>query len=242
MDLKGIKISKTKKTKERNQKGITLIVTIILIKVIGNNDFGILILAQSYMSIMDILINIQSWRSVTLYGQEAMVENNEDNLHAYIKLGCVMDIITAIFCIFVAIFLAPIIGNIFGWSSNQVLFSQIYSITIISHFSGTPTAILRLLDKFKLVEYYPQKFKIKQVLTYVDKDLNPSKIKPPEYYPCKSVFSYTDFRNNVLTRKQADYYNSKVNQLPKEFTRDGVHLLPQYYDRWAEVIRPLIYD
>lgn len=39
-----------------------------------------------------------------------------------------------------------------------------------------------------------------------------------------------------------EQYVDENNQLPKEFTRDGVHLFPQYYDRWAEVIRPLIYD
>ena len=88
----------------------------------------------------------------------------------------------------------------------------------------------KLVDKFKLVEYYPQKFKIKQLLTYVDKDLNPSKIRPPEYFPCKSVFSYFDFRNNVLTRKQADYYNSQVNKLPKYFFKweDNTKFNPKY--------------
>ena len=88
----------------------------------------------------------------------------------------------------------------------------------------------KLVDKFKLVEYYPQKFKIKQLLTYVDKDLNPSKIRPPEYFPCKSVFSYFDFRNNVLTRKEEDYYNSKVSQLPKGFFdwEDNTKFNPKY--------------
>ena len=88
----------------------------------------------------------------------------------------------------------------------------------------------KIVDKFKLVEYYPQKFKIKQLLTYVDKDLNPSKIRPPDYFPTKSVFSYTDFRNNVLTKKQADYYNSKVNQLPKQFLAwdDNTKFNPKY--------------
>ena len=44
-------------------------------------------------------------------------------------------------------------------------------------------------DDFKLTEYYPTKQKAKQLLIYVDKELNPSKIKPPDYNPMKSVFS-----------------------------------------------------
>ena len=74
-----------------------------------------------------------------------------------------------------------------------------------------------LKNEFKLVEYYPIKQKSKQLLTYVDKDLNPSKIKPPKYNKMKSIFSYCDFRNNVLTKKQHEYYDSKVSQLPKLF-------------------------
>lgn len=37
-------------------------------------------------------------------------------------------------------------------------------------------------------------------------------------------------------------YADKNNELPKEISRDGVHLYPQYYDRWAEKIKPLIYE
>ena len=31
-------------------------------------------------------------------------------------------------------------------------------------------------------------------------------------------------------------------QLPKELTRDGVHLHKNAYDRWTEAIRPLVYE
>ena len=85
-------------------------------------------------------------------------------------------------------------------------------------------------DDFKLVEYYPTKQKAKQLLSYVDKDLNPSKIKPPEYNKTKSVFSYCDFRNNVLTKKEHEYYDSKVSNLPKKFFNwdDGTKFNPKY--------------
>lgn len=36
------------------------------------------------------------------------------------------------------------------------------------------------------------------------------------------------------------YY--KNGELPKELTRDGIHLYPQTYDRWAEMIKPYIYE
>ena len=84
-------------------------------------------------------------------------------------------------------------------------------------------------DDFKLVDFYPIKQKPKQLLVYVDKDLNPSKIKPLKYNKLKSVFSYGDFRNNVLTKKQQEYYDSQVSQLPKQFLKwdDGIKFNPK---------------
>ena len=84
-------------------------------------------------------------------------------------------------------------------------------------------------DDFKLVDFYPIKQKAKQLLVYVDKDLNPSRIKPLKYNKLKSVFSYGDFRNNVLTKKQQEYYDSQVSQLPKGFLKwdDGTKFNPK---------------
>ena len=85
-------------------------------------------------------------------------------------------------------------------------------------------------DDFKLVEYYPTKQKAKQLLSYVDKDLNPSKIKSVDFYPRRSIFSFGDFRNNVLTKKEKDIYDAKVSQKPKKFFDwdDGKVFNPKY--------------
>ncbi|MDD6837801.1 MAG: hypothetical protein PUF04_11795 [bacterium] len=37
-----------------------------------------------------------------------------------------------------------------------------------------------------------------------------------------------------------DLYVNENNELPKEFTRDGVHLYPKNYDRWAKAIKTFV--
>lgn len=39
-----------------------------------------------------------------------------------------------------------------------------------------------------------------------------------------------------------DLYANENNELPKEWTKDGVHLHPQYYKCWAEKIAPFIVE
>ena len=73
-------------------------------------------------------------------------------------------------------------------------------------------------DIFKSIEYnYPLKQRTKRMMAFVDKDLNMNNLKTCDYNPSRSVFSYQDFRNNVNTNKEAEFYGSKVSQKPKRF-------------------------
>ena len=130
---------------------VGLIITILLIRLIGNDGYGTLILAQSYMLIMDVLLNIQSWKGVIQYGQGALIKNKIDDFYGYIKMGCILDIGTAILGGVFAIAIAGLVGCIFNWSNELIVCAQIFSITIFSHFAGTPTALLRIFNKFNLV-------------------------------------------------------------------------------------------
>ena len=86
-------------------------------------------------------------------------------------------------------------------------------------------------DNLKSVEYNnPLKQKPKRMMSFVDKDINPKRLKPIEYNPCRSVFTLQDFRHNVTTKNETNYFNSKVSQLPKKFFDwdDGKKFNPKY--------------
>ena len=87
------------------------------------------------------------------------------------------------------------------------------------------------IDLFKSTEYNnPVKQKGKKQMAFVDKELNMNKFKFSEYDPARSVFSYQDFRNNVMTKNDAKIYGEKVNQTPKQFFEwdDGKKFNPKY--------------
>ena len=191
---------------DASASAITFIISIILIKIIGSESYGILILAQSYMNIMDVIINIQSWRSTIQYGQKALVDGNDKELHSYVKLGCIMDISTAILCFIISILLPNLIGGFLHWSNEMTLCSEIFAITIISHFAGTPTAILRLFNKYNLValsKTLAAIFKITAIVAYylITKNLN--------LVSSTIIFMLTDFIGNILLVIFAFYNYSK---------------------------------
>lgn len=200
---------------------ITLLVTIILIRTIGNSNYGLLVLGQSYMQVMDVLLNIQCWKSVIQYGQKAIVNKRNNDLYAYIRLGCILDISTAIIGGIVSLALASVIGKIFNWQNELILCAQIFSLTIFTHFSGTPTAVLRILNKFKLVAY--QKI-ISSLIKICSLLLIMIYYKKVTLIFAVTVYSITDIIGNLLLILFAGYVFNKEygikNLLKKELPTD----------------------
>ena len=130
---------------------INLFVVFLLIKLLGNDKYAILVLAQSYMSILDLIINLQSWQSVIKFGEEMRVKNKIDRYLEYIKLGTILDVSTALLCGIISFFITPLVGSLFNWSRELIVCCQIFTAEIYFHFSGTPIAVLRLENKFNLV-------------------------------------------------------------------------------------------
>lgn len=198
-----------------------LIITIFLIKIIGSDNYGIIVLAQSYMSIMDVLINIQSWKSVIQFGQHCIVNKKYDKLNSYVKLGAFLDISTAIICTIISFFVSRVIGYFFDWPNELIICSQIFSITIISHFAGTPTAVLRIFNKFHLVAV--QKFigALIKLITFLVLYI---KFKTINLYSATIIYCITDIINNLLLvvfstiiyNKKCGLKNLIVAKMPKD--------------------------
>ena len=84
-------------------------------------------------------------------------------------------------------------------------------------------------ELFKSVGFWPVGEKSKKSMALVDKDLNIKK-KPDGYDPSRSIFSIQDFRHAVMTKRDHEYYDSMVSQMPKKFFDwdDGKRFNPKY--------------
>ena len=127
-------------------------------RALGPERLGILVLIQTYIAIVDRLFNFQSWQAIIKYGAEALEHGRRDDFKGLIKFGTILDMASAIVATVVAILAAYWIGQWKGWDQKTINMIMSYSIVILFHLSGTPTAILRLFDRFKL-------FAIQQIIT-----------------------------------------------------------------------------
>ena len=76
----------------------------------------------------------------------------------------------------------------------------------------------------------------------------PSNHNMCNYAPNKKVREANEIAKAISKKLNCTYidlyslYVDENDELPKELTKDGVHLLPQSYDRWADKIKPFIYE
>jgi len=132
---------------------LNLVSVALSARVLGPSNFGILALIQTYITIVDQLFNFQSWQALIKYGSDALVNNNLVSFKRLLKFGFKLDVTTAFLGTVAAILGAFFILPFFDWSEDVTDLVILYSLVILFNINGTPTAILRLYDRFDLFAY-----------------------------------------------------------------------------------------
>lgn len=115
---------------------------------LGPEGFGILVLIQTYTRVVDTLMNFQSWEAVIKYGADAITAERGDDFRRLVKLGTLLDAGSALIATAAAAIGVWFLGQ---WQDLEPAYrwmAVVYSGTILFNLVGTPTAILRLHDRF----------------------------------------------------------------------------------------------
>lgn len=122
----------------------------ITARILGPTEFGILVLITTYVTIVDKLLNFQSWQALIKYGAEALERKSNDDFKSIVKFCTLLDVATAILGTIVAVVAVSWVGQWLAWESETVLMATFYSFVILFNISGTPTGVLRLFNRFRL--------------------------------------------------------------------------------------------
>jgi O-antigen/teichoic acid export membrane protein len=118
-------------------------------RALGPELVGALFLIQAYVLFVNALVNFQAWQGLIKYGAEALKNKRSDDFKALMKFGFLLDIGSAVAGTVIAIGAVYWVSQWFGWSQEFVRMVYVYSFIILFYIHGTPTAILRLFNKFK---------------------------------------------------------------------------------------------
>lgn len=117
---------------------------------LGPELFGVLVLITSYATVVDRLVNFQSWQAVVRFGAGALPADHR-RFREIIGFCFGLDLLTALVATILACSFAALFGQLFSWPDETVRLAQLYSLVLILHLSGTANGLLRLLEQVRLL-------------------------------------------------------------------------------------------
>lgn len=117
-------------------------------RALGVELFGVLVLIQTYALTIDAFVNFQSWQLTIRYGAIAIERHRDDELADVFKFGLLIDLGSALTGTALALAGAYWFCHWQGWDGTHLLMVMLFSLSIAFNLHGTPTAVLRLFNRF----------------------------------------------------------------------------------------------
>jgi O-antigen/teichoic acid export membrane protein len=125
---------------------VSLVVTA---RALGPTAFGVFVLIQTYVLVVDNLCNFQSWQAVIKYGADAEGAGSRARFKSVIKFGTLLDVGSAVFATLIALVCLFVFADVRELDAESTAMAAVFCIIILFNLQGTPTAVLRHFDRFR---------------------------------------------------------------------------------------------
>jgi len=130
---------------------IGLLTLAVLARALGPAGLGVIALIEAYIRTVDRIFRFEPWQAVVRYGAIALENGREDEFRRLIKSATLFDLFGASIGALAALGAAKYAASWLGLDHEQTRMAMWFSATLFFGLSSTPTAILRLFDKFGLI-------------------------------------------------------------------------------------------
>ena len=120
---------------------------------LGVEQFGVLVLVQTYVQVIIGVTTFHSWQAVIRYGAISLKNDDTPAFQKLISFTTMLDVAGVCIGATLAWFVAPLIGPYVGWNEDVVGYAQPYSLMILVTIVATPTGLLRLYDRFDILAW-----------------------------------------------------------------------------------------
>lgn len=120
----------------------------IILKSIGMENNGIIIMIQTYVGLFSGIFSFKSFEAIIKFLAVTIENKDYEKTKQYIKFSFILDIVSAIVSVIFAYIFLNIGFKIMGWQNDLKIFVQIYIVSLLFNVVGTPIGIIRIYNKF----------------------------------------------------------------------------------------------
>lgn len=146
----------------------TAIQTVIVARMLGVSDYGLLTLVIAYISVLNMFFDLKVWETATKYIGTYLEQGEAEKTRSMIKLSYILDIGSGVIAFIIAILSAKLISTYVIHSPDAYVLIWIFSISLfIDTANSTSDAILRVFDRFKKIAFINSFQKLFRLLVVV---------------------------------------------------------------------------
>ncbi len=127
---------------------VNLAAAALAVRTIGLEGFGVVTIVHAYARLIGDTLRFQSWQAVLRYGGPLIQSGDHDGFRRLIGLTLRLDVLALAGSLFLAVFGAGFMADLFNWSPEVAALAPWYALSIIFMISATPTGLLRLFNRF----------------------------------------------------------------------------------------------
>lgn len=127
---------------------LNLAAAALAVRAVGVEAFGVVVLLQAYVRLIAGLLKFQSWAAVTKFGAEAMAAGRESDFRRLTGFTLRLDILGGAASILLGWLALPYAAAALDWTEEATALAPWFLLTAPFITAGTPTGVLRLLDRF----------------------------------------------------------------------------------------------
>jgi len=139
----------------RGAQSVLSLLTIVLVtRVLGPEQFGVLILVHGLIVLTTQILRFQSWQAVLKYGAPALHVNDVAGFHRVVFHAFGLDVSSAVVAFATLLVCSEAISSFAGIPATQVELTRLYAVSVVFLIlDACPTGILRLLDRHDLISW-----------------------------------------------------------------------------------------
>ncbi|MEM9104860.1 MAG: lipopolysaccharide biosynthesis protein, partial [Pseudomonadota bacterium] len=131
--------------------GLGMLTLVVMARSLGPTGLGILALIEAYARSVDRIFRFEPWQTLVRYGTHALEQGDETEFRRLVKFSTLFDVCGAALAATAAIIGLYFVANWFDLGEDSQTMAMVFAASLYLGLSSTPTAVLRIFDKFQLL-------------------------------------------------------------------------------------------